>query len=189
MWSNSPSEPNYDPRLFAENMRIIEEVRSAVLGSGPADVRFDLLNEGAPPTDWPQRSQWTAYLRDLWSYYTRRYGSEDATISAIVDSGPDRLENLLAATDDLPPFPWFEVHAYGEAAIDIDRADRWLAERGYTQPMIVGETYYQDALNATELASRLPLSRELAGLFQWPLTREGACPSPPFDASEYTIIQ
>lgn len=200
-WTNSPLRDNYDPATLDENWAFIRDVRNLVVQHGPDDVRFDLLNEGAPSGHLPepQRVRMTRYVQRLWRRYVAAYGPDDATISVIApETARDRgrrLENLLdALVADGQPLPgWFEIHVNypsGGVARGLHHADSILRARGYPQPLTIGETSYNDAAVASTIRTHTEGSeRPLDEVVQW-FRRAGAeCDvSPPYRADAYLAL-
>lgn len=201
-WTNSPLRDNYDPGSFEENWAFIQDVRALVLEHGPADVRFDLLNEGAPSDHAParQRARTTEYVERMWRRYTDAFGVGDVTVSVIApESARDRghrLENLLdMLTRGGAPLPtWFELHVNYHAegvAWGLRYADSVLTARGLAQPLIIGETSYNDAAVAeairvfAEGADRL-----LVEVTQWFRRAGASCEvSPPYEVDAFLSLR
>ncbi len=120
-----------------ENWSFIRYVRGIAREHGPADVRFDLLNEGAP-YDWLDgncaggksvKAQVEAYDRAIYGRYATEFGTSDVTISVMAsnlltcdvnDAGAvsfeipilvGELNALVDIVGDRPP-GWFAVHSY-----------------------------------------------------------------------------
>lgn len=200
-WSNSPIRDNYDPELFEENWAFIEDVRAIVLEHGPPDVRFDLLNEGAPSDHAPaeQRARMSRYVERIWRRYADAFGVGDATVSIIaparaLDRG-HRLENLLEAfAASGAPLPgWFELHLnYHAAGVTwgLRYADSVLTARGLLQPITIGETSYDDASVAEAVRTFLEgTDRPLAEVTQWFRRAGASCEvSPPYEVDAFLIL-
>lgn len=197
-WANSPLRDNYDPERFEENWAFIRDVRALALEHGPADVRFDLVNEGAPSAHAPaaQRVRMGRYVRDLWGRWVDAYGPDHATVSVIAPEGPHdrgrRLESLLEqlGASGAPLPSWFEVHlnyAAEGVAWGLHGIDSVLTARGLDQPITIGETSYDDPAVSAAIADFLARSgRPVSEVLQW-IRRAGAdCEvSPPYRADAY----
>src|SRR5437764_980421 len=117
-WTNDPigfPENHYDPSLFDENWQLVRYVRGIVKHYGPPDVRFDLLNEGAPSDYLATKPQLADYIARMYSNYVDAFGNADVTVSSIVGANDQsRIANLIETLHSpgrsLPT--WFEVHAY-----------------------------------------------------------------------------
>jgi hypothetical protein len=159
--SNNPRSPvgpggrKYDPAKFEENWRFIQDVRSIVKRYGPRKSRFDLLSEGAvadfAPRDRIRRV--TAYVRKMYTNYVRKFGKQDVTVSVIparsILDGGNRLQNLINALNStsLGQPRWYDVHigyTPSEAAYALRNTDAVLRRNRLSQPLVVGETAYND---------------------------------------------
>lgn len=193
-WTNSPyPASNYDASLFDENWHFIQDVRSVVKRYGPASTHFDLLNEGAPSHYLPAADQLAlaSYVKQMYTNYVEAYGNADVTVSTIVDSNPERmayLVDLLRETGE--PLPrWFEVHTSSDTILqDLQAVDSTLTADGLTQPITLGETYYDDAQAAAAVKWFSDnTSRGIDEAMPWPDYRGDACTadvSPPFRADQ-----
>lgn len=201
-WMNSPFADNYDPERLEENWSFIRDVRALALEHGPPDLRFDLLNEGAPSSHSPPelRRRVEQYDALLWRRYADRFGGGDATISVIgprdrSDRGR-RMENLLDALEGSgAPLPgWFEIHLnYPGEAVEwgLRQVDSVLTTRGLLQPLTVGETSYDDAAVAASIERfRSDSPRPVSELLQWYRRAGAECEvSPPYDVEAYLPLQ
>jgi hypothetical protein len=195
-WVNDPISPDdpWDPTMFDENWHFIQYVRRLAKEYGPDTVHFDLINEGAPSNHWTTKSRVESYDAQMWTNYVEAYGNSDATISVILDSiDMSTLSNLvdtLRATGE--PMPqWYEVHDYtGTPLQDLQNADSLLTSKSIDAPLVLGETFYDDAQVATAISSYMRTSsRPLLEAMAWPLARNYSCPSPPFRAHQlYTAL-
>jgi hypothetical protein len=188
---------NYDPSLFGENWSFIRDVRMLVEQYGPPSTHFDLLNEGAPSDYQATKSQLEDYITRIYSDYVDAFGNEDVTVSSIAQAPADwtRLPNLIEALRASGrAFPtWFEIHpAYsGDLAFrDLQATDATLAVNGLTQPVVIGETAYNDSAVAGALKRFLGSStRPVEEVIEWPLTATRPCKdisvSPPYRADAY----
>src|SRR4051812_17148167 len=77
--ANHPGLLQWDPARLDENWGFVQDVRTLVRASGPAQAVFDLLNEGAPSDAQPAQviRQRTAYLTTLWRRYADVFGVAD----------------------------------------------------------------------------------------------------------------
>lgn len=200
-WRNSPLRDDYDERLFEENWDFIRAVRSLALEHGPAEVRLDLLNEGAPSGHLPdaRRDRLTSYVGKMWMAYTAAFGNRDVTVSAIAprdahDRGDrlGRLIDLIEASGGALP-DWFEIHLNYDSAgarHGLRYADSVLTSRGLGQPLTIGETSYDDPAVAAAIGAHVRGSeRALDEIVQW-YARAGAnCQEePPYSAGAYLRV-
>jgi hypothetical protein len=134
-------------------------VRPLVKQYGPESTHFDLLNEGAPSDYLATKQQLADYIGRLYRNYVDAFGSEDVTVSSIVGwNDQSRVSNLidtLRATGK--PLPtWFEVHAGGPRLLqDLQATDATLSAKGLSQPLVLGETSYNDAAGSRQTVHRI----------------------------------
>ena len=185
---------SYDPSLFDENWQLIREVRGIVRQYGPLDTHFDLLNEGAPADYQATKTQLEDYIAHMYSNYVDTFGNRDVTVSSI--AGPNdrsRIANLIDALRSTGrPLPrWFEVHSYSTNVLDDLRAtDATLTAKGLSQPITLGETFYNDPSAAAAVKTFVTTSsRRLDEALAWPLARGSTCPNfsvpPPYTADAF----
>ena len=168
----------YDPSLFDENWQLIRYVRGIVKRYGPPDSRFDILSDGAPSDNWPTKTQLEDYIAEMYSNYVDAFGNNDVTVAANVDGGDQ--SNLVNLIDTLRstgrPLPtWFQVVTYGTDVLgDLRDTDATLTAEGLSQPIQLGETYYDDpsAASAVETFATTS-SHRLDEVLAWPLVRAG----------------
>lgn len=182
MWKNDPigfGENRWEPSLFDENWNVIRAVRAVVKPVGPPATRFDLLNEGAPSDYLATRAQLADYVARMYARYVDAYGSDDVTVSSIVGwNDQSRLSNLIDALRATGrPLPtWFEVHAGGPTLLeDLRATERTLQSKGLTQPIVLGETSYNDAAGAEAIRAFVASSSRLEEVMQWPLALGSPC--------------
>ncbi|HEU5280225.1 MAG TPA: hypothetical protein VFU26_15150 [Gaiellaceae bacterium] len=199
----------YEPSLFEQNWSFIKDVRPLVKTYGPTLTRIDLLSEGAPSDYWPYKGQMMAYVTEMYRRYADAFGTDDVVVSAIAPPDPyaditqpeggHRLQNLIdalrASGRDLPAA--FSVHVstwWGPSAAHtlyaLRQEDATLTANGLSQPLIVGETIYNDPELAGAIAEfRRTSSRPILEVQEWPLERGSSCRdfsvAPPFIADAY----
>jgi hypothetical protein len=193
--SNDPIFPrhHYDPSLFNENWQLIRYVRGIVKQyGGSLDTRFDLLNEGPP--NQATNTQLETYIAQMYSNYVDAYGNADVTVSSSGRaSSQQRIANLVDTLRSTGrPLPtWFEVHTYSTHVLaDLRATDKTLTSKGLSQPITLGETYYNDASAASAVATFVRTSsRHLDEALTWPLARGSSCKDisvpPPYKASAF----
>jgi hypothetical protein len=185
----------YDPSLFDENWQLIRYVREIVKQyGGPLDTRFDLLNEGAPSDYLATKTQLENYIARMYSNYVDAFGNNDVTVSSIVGANDQsRIANLIDTLRSTGrPLPtWFEVHTYStDVLADLRATDATLTAKGLSQPITLGETYYDDPLAASAVATFVSSSpRRLDEALTWPLARGSSCQAisvpPPYKANAF----
>jgi hypothetical protein len=201
MGSSDPKSPDYRSKEFRDNWHFVTDVRAVVKRYGPSSTQFDLMNE-APPSYWEPRSEARrvmGYIAHMYVRYARAFGTRDVTVSSIAGVGTrdavSRIENLVTAlrATGLSDPRWFEVHLgqRGSRAFgDLLAIDRALRARGLRQPLVIGETAYDDGVTARAIARFVRASsRPIRAILEWPLTRNRPCRdmsvSPPYRAEAY----
>jgi hypothetical protein len=203
----------YDPKLFEQNWSFIKDVRPLVKQYGPATTRLDLLMEGPPPTYLPTYAQLMSYMTEIYRRYADAFGTSDAEISTIappepgadIDTQPEfghRIQNLIdalrASGRPLPPvFPvhistWWQPSAK-HALYALREVDKVLTANGLSQPLIVGETVYEDRGYANAIQEfRQTSSRPILEVQEWPLESGSPCRdfsvAPPYTADAYVEV-
>jgi hypothetical protein len=197
-----PQGPNWagqwtawDETMFEENWDLIRNLRPLIQAAG-LPYLIDLTNEAIPePASRANPSQdlLLAYSRRLWANYTSAFGRDDTVgFSVIGDSA--HVSRMREVYGDTPP-PIFDIHLYGSPAADeyglFRAADATMGRLDLTQPWIIGEAFYDDAVAAGRLRAAIAdTSRPVEYLTEWPLTRGSLCqdvdvPAPTaFDAYE-----
>jgi hypothetical protein len=194
--AESPKWPTYDPAALDEDWRLIEDVHTLAERFGPAETRFDLLNEGVPLTWWSHAAvaRVDSYVTTLYGRYVAAFGSADVTVSAFVGGASlDSLLDALLAADE--PFPgWFDVHLWTAGRASALRAlrafDGVLSRRGSNASLVVGEAPYEDRETAGAVGQFMETSdRPVDEVLEWPLARGSGCrdesESPPYSVDVY----
>ena len=197
-WTNDPigyPQNHYDPSLFDENWQLIRYVRGIVKQyGGPLDTRFDILNEGAASDYLATKTQLEDYVARMYSNYVDAFGNNDVTVSSIVGANDQsRIANLIDTLRSTGrPLPtWFEVHTYStDVLADLRATDATLTTKGLSQPITLGETYYNDPLGASAVETFVRTSsRRLDEALTWPLARGSTCQAisvpPPYKANTF----
>jgi hypothetical protein len=198
--ANNPGRAFYDPRRLPENWAFIRDVRTLAYAYGPPSIHIDLQNEGPPSDrDTPAvRRQRMTYLATLYRRYVQRYGTGDVTISVNAGRFPPDQSRIAALLQIIrrsgePPPTWFEVHAGYDgwrALQGLRKVDAILREHGLRQPLVIGETPYEDVPVAEAIAEFVRESaRPVDEILEWPLTGSRPCPHisvhSPFHANAY----
>ncbi len=199
----------YEPSLFEQNWSFVRDVRPIVKSYGPALTRIDLLSEGAPSDYWPYKDQMMAYLTEIYRRYVDQFGTDDVVVSSIAPPDPfaditrqeggHRLQNLinaLRASGRKLPTVW-DVHVsnwWSPSGVytmyGLRQVDATLEANGLSQPLVIGETIYNDRELADTIAQfRRTSSRRILEVREWPLERGSGCRdfsvAPPFRADAY----
>jgi hypothetical protein len=196
--ANMPLGGFYDPATFEENWEFIRDVRPLLKEYGPASTRVDLINEGAPP-DWESPAVFAeaeTYITNMWSNYVDAFGAEDASFSSVGADVPydtaARMQNLVdALRASGRPLPrWFDVHPpYDhDGMLAVLRAvDATLTANGLSQPLVIGESAYDDPGVAVAIEQfRTESARPILEVMAWPLRAGQQCSvSAPYRADAY----
>ena len=197
--TNNPLLPTYEQSKLAENWRFTRTVRRLVKRYGPRTTRFDLMNEGAPseaPSEWsPVPSQTGRYLRTLYKLYVRHYGNRDVTVSSIANEPrrvAERLRQLVRILkQSRVPLPrWYDVHIPYEssrASFALQQVDRVLKAGQQDQPLVIGETAYNNRGVANAIRQFLTrASRRVSEVSPWfQYTPRGCQIPPPYEPGAY----
>lgn len=199
----------YDPSLFEQNWNFVKDVRPLIKMYGPSSTRIDLLSEGAPSDYWPYKGRMNAYITEMYRRYADAFGTDDVVVSAIAPPDPfaditqpeggHRLQNLidaLRASGRRMPTA-FSVHVSNWWApagtytlYGLRQEEAVLTANGLSQPLIIGETVYEDPDLARAIAEFVRSStRPVLEVQEWPLERGSSCRdfsvAPPFHADAY----
>jgi hypothetical protein len=188
----------WDPTSFDVNWRFIRDVRPLLKQYGPALTHVDLINEEAPAAwESPDKvAEAETYIAQMWSNYVTTFGNEDASFSSVgADGAYDtaaRMQNLIdALRSSGKPIPrWFDVHPpYDhDGMLAVLRAvDQTLTANGLSQPLVIGETAYDDGSVASAIKEfETTSTRRILEVMEWPGRAGQSCPpSPPFAANAY----
>jgi hypothetical protein len=187
-----PSNPGdwdgWQQSLYEENWQLVQKIHDTVKAAG-LPYRMDLGNELTPSTG---QSLVVRYDQQLWRDYTAKYGPADSVGFSVNSNDPGQIPNVGKVYGDTPP-PVFDIHVYGDEYNQFVGDDQQLRRQGYrTQPIIIGESYYNDPAAADGFArGSKDTGRQILYLTQWPKTRANApqCDqvdvAPPLDYSAY----
>ena len=186
--SNPGSWGSWQQDLYDENWQLAQHVHDVVTAA-KLPYRIDLGNELTPSTG---QSIVMRYDQQLWRDYTAKYGRADTVGFSVNSNDPGQIPNVAKVYGDAPP-PVFDIHVYGDEYNQFVGDDRQLRRQGYTtQPVIIGESYYNDPTAADGFAKGSKDSgRQILYLTQWPKTRNNApqCDqvdvAPPLDFAAY----
>jgi hypothetical protein len=189
-WNNPARWTSFQPDIYEENWQLITHLRPIIL-EAHIRYRIDLWNEGTPG---PGQPIVLVYCQRLWNQYAGSYGTRDTVGFSIVPAA-DRLQTVSAIYGDSqfgnhgsPRV--LDLHFYKDAAARFESAATILRAAGYRQPWIIGESYYNDRVEAGALRQAAHANRQkVLFLLQWPLAADAACHdvslAPPTDFSNY----
>lgn len=191
-YADLQNSPPYDPNKFIENWRFIKNVRALAKQYGPDDIRFDLMNEGAPWDSLPSniKTQLTDYLVQMFKRYVTAFGNQDVTIGFM----PGTLPNLLSIFDKagVGQPAWYHGSMYmkssDEMFNELKKDDDILNARGLKQPIVISETYYNNSNIADGIKRFISSSkRPILEILEWPITPqdEKCFINPPYSISNY----
>jgi len=193
----NPDAAKYDPTKFDENWQFIQDVRAIVKQYGPAIVRFDLQNEGAP-YDWLTdrvRQQVIDYHTKMYTNYVNAFGANDVTLGFMggVPGALTDLISIIKATGK--PFPmWFHLSLYGSTETDalnkLNDVETTLKQNNLQQPLVVGETFYNDPGTANAIKRYMQsTTRPVWEILEWPLNVDNkTCPNTPYSVSNFLTV-
>ena len=164
---------SWDEDEYQRRWTAIRDIRTLLTQSG-LPYRLDLLNEGIPAINQPMLLQ---YTNRLWRDYRQSFGTSDTVgFSVIADPQGSRLAQIPKVYDGILPGA-FDLHVYNDASRSFQEANRRLAGLGLGEvPWIVGEAFYNDAVEAQQLGQAArELHHQVLFLLQWPLSRERHC--------------
>lgn len=167
--ANDPSGwPSWQQAMYDENWKLIQTLHPIIAAAG-VPYRIDLGNELTESTG---QTGVLAYDQRLWQDYTARFGLTNTVGFSVNSNDPGQILNVGKMYGSTPP-PMFDLHVYGSEYDQFVYDDTELRQQGFsTQPVIIGESYYndKDAATAFSSASR-KTGRQIYYLTQWPRTR------------------
>lgn len=180
-----------DQSLLDENWGVLVSIMPVLRASG-ALYRVDLGNEFYVPRVSGRFGvdKATRYMQIFWERYRQNYTLSETTGFSVRPSEAGRLSSARLVYGNTPPH-LMDVHLYDSPGDTLRAADRGLREAAYDGVgLVVGESYYNDAGSAQEIAATAPqLSRTVFWVMQWPLSRNSPCAdvnvAPPVDFSNY----
>lgn len=185
---NSPGSSDWqtwNEDQYQRNLQFIENTRSIVNFAwcsnaqtcGGNGLLYDLSPENAGIYD----AETVNYTKSLWRDYTAAFGNDDTFgFSFVADWDlATRVNNMLDIYDSSsagrPGI--YAIEIYDNATWILNTFDSALSQRGVTSPVIILESYYNDAQELQELQSAVQSTgREVLFLAQWPFVRNAACP-------------
>jgi len=157
----------FNEEIYQENWNFIFHTRKIVHESG-LQYRIDLMNEGAPA---PEQPALLAYTQRLWLDYTHVFGKSDTVGFSIIGSDINRLQEVAKIYQGNPPY-LYDLHFYENAYNNFIMAASILKGQGW----IIGETYYNDPIEADEISRAIRATgKTVFFTTQWPLSRNNRC--------------
>jgi hypothetical protein len=187
--ANDPSGwSSWQEDTYLENWQLIQSLHPIIAAAG-VPYRIDLGSELTASTG---QGVVLAYDQRLWQDYTAKFGRADTVGFSVNSNDPGQVLNVGKMYGSVPP-PMFDLHIYGSEYAQFVYDDNQLRQQGFTsQPVIIGESYYddKDAATAFSTASK-KTGRQIYYLTQWPKTRanniqcEQVDVAPPTDYAMY----
>jgi hypothetical protein len=178
----------WNETVYRENFSVISHTRAITEASG-LPYLLDLGGEYTPVLNGQEMR--VQYCRRLWADYATTFGAEDTVgFSIIASISNDRYGHLRDIYGDNPPKA-FDLHIYARrdetngtyTETSYQRfifAHRRIADVGYGNvPWIIGESFYNDGLEADQLAQAInETGQRVLFLLQFPHVRP-PFPKPP----------
>ena len=188
--SNDPdSWTSWPEAMYQENWQLIQSLHPIIAAAG-LPFHLDLGSELTASGD--QQPLVLRYDQQLWQAYTAKFGRADTVGFSINGNDPGQVLNVGKMYGNTQP-SMLDIHLYGNEYDQFAYNDNQLRQLGFTsQPLIIGEAYYNDKDAATGFANASRATgRQIYYLTQWPKTRAGntECSrvdvAPPTDYAEY----
>jgi hypothetical protein len=169
-WAASWNEWQED--RYRENWLVITQLRQLMDASGLL-YKLDLQNEGIP---FSFQLMLKAYTHRLWQDYVHSYGPTK-TVGFSGQPKVGRIQEIPGVYGGILPEA-FDFHLGANADHDLREIDATLRSLNLgNTPIIIGEALYNDAEEASELATAARIiPRRILYLTQWPQTRIPMCP-------------
>jgi hypothetical protein len=207
-WTNNPIgdygpsglvADRWDPSKLEENWHFFEDVHKLVAPVAPPIMHWDPISEGPPSRYQPSYivDRMESYIATMWQRYVAEFDRTDFTVSSIAKGGPvqasDVMQHLIDAVRSTGlGFPaYFEVHpdwSSPEVYEELVAVDQTLRANGLlTQPLVVGESSYENAGVAGDIARFMhDTGRRVSEVYEWwQQTDGGPCTSAPYRADAY----
>ena len=161
---------SWQDAMYQENWQLIQSLHPIIAAAG-LPFHLDLGSELTASTN---QSLVLRYDQQLWQAYTAAFGRGDTVGFSINGNDPGQVLNVGKMYGDIKP-SMLDIHIYGDESDQFVYNDDQLRQQGFTsQPVIVGEAYYNDKDAATGFAQAARTTgRQSYYLTQWPKTRAG----------------
>lgn len=173
--------PAWDEAKFDQAWNFIYNTRVTVdaeMANSGIKVIYDLSGELGGVTE----GQAKPFAKKLWQYFSYRFGNQD-TYGYSFAVAPGRLKSMIATYDEAghgrPSMYAFDLYGTGvDEGMELGYLAQELAAAGESnKPIIVQETYYNDALaNARIRQAAAENHLKLVAIFQWPWARGATFP-------------
>ena len=178
-WTNAAVR-SYETSQDWEFISYYRNLTESILKPTGVKRFYDLSAERAG--SWDGSGGWTnfeEYTETIWSNYWAECGSAYDTLGFSFATAPGRVNAMLAVYSRVGHFPAFYgfdaySHLFRKLAFVRDELAQWGQEK---KPIILDETYYNDAQNLRELdAARKVLGLNILYANQWPMRRDNEAP-------------
>ncbi|GAM21003.1 hypothetical protein SAMD00019534_041780 [Acytostelium subglobosum LB1] len=178
MDDNSPmSWDAWNEDRYQENWNFIWNLRPLIAAAN-IPYRIDLSNEAMPMSTDSQPLK--DYCKKLWSDYTWNFGKNDTVGFSMTVWIADRVSQVPVVYSGNPPNT-FEFHLYRDSWNGNEY--KWLVDgfnkmksMGLNQPIIIGETFYNDATAAGNIRRAITdTGVNITHVTQWALTSSKKC--------------
>jgi hypothetical protein len=168
--NNPRTWSSWQDALYEENWQLIQSLHSIIAAAG-LPFHLDLGGDLTASTD---ESLVLRYDQQLWQAYTAKFGRADTVGFSIDATDPGQVLNVGKMYGSTQP-SMMDIHSYGDEYSQFVYTDDRLRQQGFTsQPLIIGEAYYNDKDAAAGFAQGTRRTgRQIYYLTQWPKTRAG----------------
>ncbi len=191
--ANSPMDWDaLNEDYYQENWNLISNLHPIIAQAG-IPYRIDLSNEAMPMSgDKQGRFQ---YATRLWNDYTWNFGKADTIGFSMTVWLAGRVAQIPTVYGNNPP-DVLEFHLYRDPSgwnkdeyVQFVDAKNKMNDLGLNQPIIVGETYFNDATSAANIRRAInDTGANVLHLLQWPMTYQNNCPDTGVDTTPPTAF-
>lgn len=177
--NNMTNWSTWNEALFQETWNLIYNLRPIFVASG-IPYKIDLLNESIPSKYLKNYGVSLEFDQRLWNDYVYTFGKSDTVGFSIIPTS-DRLAEVAnvygTSSFGNQGYPnVYDLHIYANANIAVINANQVFNSQGHNPPWIIGESFYNDAQESSELISGIQATHHpITALYQWPLTRRVVC--------------
>jgi hypothetical protein len=195
-WTSGGYVDDWDPRLYTQDLRFIEDVHGLAKQYGPPQSHFDILAEG-PPSDYTRSqlgSRIDDYIERLYTDYVDAFGNSDVFFSAI-DKNPanddtilvNLIQDLKASGKPLPSWWGLDIEFNGAiAAQNLAYAESTLNEHRVSGSLALEETAYEDGPVSTAVKNyNATAAHPVVQVEEYPNWGESDCASAPYTGDAY----